>query len=172
MTDLAAQAVAAAMEVEAKKDRLVQNQDGTWKLTLTIAPDGLPDPIMKAVPGVRYCVVFVEKGDNEEPVQHAPAASETPRKRHWDELSYAEQAGMRCADEKFQEFLYNTNRAIGAILDHDDNATLIAASAVREFCQVDSRADLNQEDPSFVRDQWRALNAEFEEWDNRVAERR
>lgn len=90
---------AAAMAVEAKKDSLRQNQDGTWKLVLTVAPDGLPGQIMQAMPGTRYQCAFVEVDDNEEPVPPER------KRRHFDEMSRAEQAGMLCNDTKFQEWL-------------------------------------------------------------------
>ena len=161
MTTVAERAVDAAMEVEAKKDSLRQNQDGTWKLVLTVAPDGLPDPIMKAPPGVRYRVFFVEVGDNEEPIKHAPAASDKPRKPFKD-YSLSQQAGMRCQDMKFHEF-------IASAFSWKIYSTDEAANFVRVHCGgIKSRTEL--ETDQLAAACWRDLNAEYEQWAGLSAE--
>ena len=147
-------AVDAAMEIECKKDRLAQNQDGTWKLTLTVAPDGLPDAVMKAPPGVRYRAFFVEVDDQEEPVKHAPAPPEKPKKR-FHELPLSQQAALRCQDESFMDWL----RRIRGYTNINAEQT---AGTVRLICNVDSRAELDTD--AFAGQQWVNLNADFESW--------
>lgn len=151
----------AALPVECKKDSLRQNQDGTWKLVLTIAPDGLPDPIMKAPPGVRYQCAFVEVDDTEEPIKHTQRPSERPR-TPFHEKPYSVQAGIRCSDERFWNFLADRHGwATGSEA---------AANYVRITSNVDSRADLDHQ-PDAAQT-WEALNAEFEQWAGMVPEKR
>ena len=161
-------AVDAAMEIECKKDRLAQNQDGTWKLTLTVAPDGLPDAVMKASPGIRYRAFFVEVDDQEEPVKHAPAPSERPRERFVDKRLSA-QAGIRCADPRFWKFIYEYDQSLYEGIDANGDVEA-AAEFVRQYCGVDSRRDLDNF--TAAGGTWTGLNAEFEEWSGQVAEAR
>jgi len=158
MTTVAERAVDAAMEVECKKDSLKQNQDGTWKFTLTIAPGGLPDAMMKAAPGTRYTAVFVEVDDVEEPVKRAPAASEKPR-RPFHDLPLSQQAGIRCQDEKFHKFLRDRGwRGI------DD------AAAVRAECKVSSRSEFDTDNVAGLC--WQNLNTSYEIWAGLQADER
>ena len=145
------QAVDAAMEIECKKDSLRQNQDGTWKLVLTVAPDGLPDAIMKAPPGVRYRAFFVEVDDNEQPVKH-----EKPKKR-FHEMPLSQQAALRCQDETFQTWAGQ----------HDESFTigwLYATLGIESRKEFDSDETLGR--------RWIALNADFESQTGHTAEMR
>src|SRR5258708_2544948 len=77
MSDIAAQARAAAVAIEFKKDGLRQTQDGQWKITLTALE--LPSWLITARPGTRIMGGLVEIGDNEEPVSHeAPLPPSSP----------------------------------------------------------------------------------------------
>lgn len=164
MTTVHQRAREAAMPVECKKDVLKQNQDGTWKLTLTIAPDGLPDEIMRAMPGTRYQAVFVEVGDNEEPVAKARLERSDKPRRHFHTLPLSQQAALRCQDAGFREFLKGPTEAIGMI------SIETAVIYVRDFCGVESRAELD--DKEAPRGKWQTLNAEYEQWAGLVAEDR
>ncbi len=148
----------AALPVECKKDSLRQNQDGTWKLVLTIAPDGLPDPIMKAPPGVRYQCAFVEVDDTEEPVKRTPDAPKRDR-TPFHEKEYSVQAGIRCNDPRFQKY-------VGKTLPQG------AAAYVRQHCDVNSRAELDDPENIEAACRWIELNAEFEQWAGMVPEKR
>ena len=150
-------AVDAAMEIECKKDRLAQNQDGTWKLTLTVAPDGLPDAVMKASPGIRYRAFFVEVDDQEEPVKHAP---EKPKKR-FHELPLSQQAALRCGDESFWKFASQYDRELWDESKSLDSAE-VAADFVRVYCGVESRRDLDNF--TAAGGVWTGLDAEYQEW--------
>ena len=151
-------AVDAAMEIECKKDRLAQNQDGTWKLTLTVAPDGLPDAVMKAPPGVRYRAFFVEVDDQEEPVKHAPAPSEKPKKR-FHELPLSQQAALRCQDEGFWNFIIAIHPHYWA--DQGDKEKS-AIAAVYRWSGISSRAELDHDTEAGRT--WSVLNAAYEEY--------
>ena len=163
MTTVAQQAVEAAMEVECKKDSLKQNQDGTWKFTLTIAPGGLPDAMMKAAPGTRYTAVFVEVNDQEEPVKHAPAASKKPR-RPFHELPLSQQAALRCQDERFCQFLVKQHNWTSEL---DEGGS---AGFIYDWCTINSRADLDTDDQAAA--DWLRLNAEYGQWAGLSAEAR
>ncbi len=155
----------AAMPIECKKDSLRQNQDGTWKLVLTIAPDGLPDEIMRAVPGTRYQTAFVEKGDDEEPVAKAPPAPPEKVRRPFHDLPLSQQAGIRCGDEGFWGFLIMQHN-----LAVDEMDAGWAAGAVRIICEVRSRAEFDSSPAAGGN--WKALNAEYEQWAGLAAEDR
>ena len=154
MTTVAQRAVDAAMEVECKKDSLKQNQDGTWKFTLTIAPGGLPDAMMKAPPGTRYTAVFVEVDDVEEPVKRAPAASNKPR-RPFHDLPLSQQAALRCQDDRFCQFL-------GKQHDWTPEDKGGSAGFIYDWCTINSRADLDTDDQAAA--DWLRLNAEYEKY--------
>ena len=156
-------AVDAAMEIECKKDSLRQNQDGTWKLVLTVAPDGLPDAVMKAPPGTRYVAVFVEVGDNEEPVKRAPAAPEKV-KVPFKDMPLSVQAGIRCGDPTFWEFL----RWKGYACDSDPVDQ--SADVVRSLCGVQSRSSLDT--IGSAGSAWMAIEADYAVWSGRTAEQR
>ncbi len=156
MTTVAQRAVDAAMEVECKKDSLKQNQDGTWKFTLTIAPGGLPDAMMKAAPGTRYTAVFVEVDDVEEPVKHAPAASEKAKKPFKD-YTLSQQAGMRCENKEFWMFA-------------DQQDAQSTTLWLYKKLGILSRRELDKD--KFFGERWIKLNAEYEIWAGLSAEAR
>ena len=160
MTTVAQRAVDAAMEVECKKDSLKQNQDGTWKFTLTIAPGGLPDAMMKAAPGTRYTAVFVEVDDVEEPVKRAPAAPKKPR-RPFHDLPLSQQAALRCQDERFQRFMQDV---------HGLQDMQYTPNMVRSMCYVKSRAEFDTSEEAG--EMWVAFNAEYETWAGLQADER
>ncbi len=153
----------AAVPIECKKDSLRQNQDGTWKLVLTIAPDGLPDEIMRAVPGTRYQTAFVEKGDDEEPVAKAPPAPPEKVRRPFHDLPLSQQAGIRCGDEGFQRFIREAHNQ--DIVDEDS-----AVQFTRYWCGVKSRSEFDA--GAVVGENWKSLNAEYEQFAGLVAEDR
>ncbi len=144
---VAARARQAALQVEAKKDSLRQHQDGTWKVTFTVSPTDMPAALLSAPPGTRYVVALVEVDGNEMPVQRAPRAVQKPSRR-WDELSLPEQAGIRCQEARFAEFL-------GVPLDK-------AAEELRRRLGVQSRGHLNTNPDAAER--WKALDGQYQLW--------
>ncbi len=164
MTAVHQRAREASMPIECKKDSLRQNQDGTWKLVLTIAPDGLPDEIMRAMPGTRYQTAFVEIGDDEQPAAKAPPAPPEKVRRPFHDLPLSQQAGIRCGDGGFARFLENTGR-LGVGFE-----TTPAAFVRSTCCGGESRSFLDSRED--YADEWRDLNAEYEQWAGLAAEDR
>ncbi len=170
-----------ALRLEVKKDSWKQNQDGTYKLSLTLNPTDLDDnaqnllvEFIKAPMGTRYMIGMAEIGDDEQPVAKrapaAPAAPEKPRKPLHG-YSYAEQAGIRCKNPKFQDFLFGMYAADWGSQDKTGlDRDIIAVFVVRRICQVGSRADLKTN--TVAADIWVNLNAEFEAWAGLTAEAR
>lgn len=93
----------------------------------------------------RFHLVAVPIDDNEEP-KPAP-------KKHFNELSRAQQAGILCADKGFQDWLY-VNYG-GGWSPHGDTAGI-----VRRHCQVESRRELDED---VSRDLWDALVTRYRE---------
>lgn len=78
-----------------------------------------------------------------------------PKERQrWADLKAAAQAGTRCGEPAFQKFLQSINYEVR---NSDE-----AAEAVRHYCNVDSRRQLNL-DP-VAADAWRELERAFQVW--------
>ena len=76
------------------------------------------------------------------------------RKRDWSELSFSQQAGIRCNDPIFLAFL---TELTGAAINTEEQA----AQFVRQYCLVESRANLKDSEPAAM---WEKLEREFEAW--------
>lgn len=180
MSDMtpAARAREAALSVEAKKHALRQQQDGCWIMTLRVHQNDMPEAVMKAAMGTRYQLAMVEIGDDEQPVSQrvpyppSPSAGEKPgvatthrvpavplraakEKRKWANLSYPQQAGIRCSDPVFWAFLRETKRS-----HCNDEAD--ATDYVRHVCSVTSRAEINPDLASGLI--WGSLDAAYDDW--------
>jgi hypothetical protein len=87
----------------------------------------------------------------------APQSAEKPkaeREHHsWHELSPAQQAGIRCADKVFGQFLIDR---------HGHHCEADPADTVRAFCGIKSRTELNTS--IAAREKWERLNDEFIIW--------
>ena len=84
-------------------------------------------------------------------------------KRPFPEWPLSQQAGMRCEDYGFWQFLSKTQR--GNPLNIEE-----AACIVRVACGIDSRAQLDDEERP--RGIWLRLNAEYEQWAGLATEER
>lgn len=174
MTDMtpAVRAREAALSVEAKKHALRQQQDGCWIMTLRVHQNDMPEAVMKAAMGTRYQVAMVEIGDDEQPVsrRQSPAeekpgpATSSPtvpavpvraekEKRSFDTLPCAQQAGILCGEQAFKVFLFENFNIIWDRVGHDP------AAAVREICEVNTRADLKPDNAL-----WSALVLSYRLW--------
>lgn len=168
-----------ALRLEVKKDSWKQNQDGTYKLTLTLNPTDLDDnaqPLLmdfiKAAMGTRYYVGMAEIGNDDQPVAKAPpAATEKPKERFAD-MRLSVQAGIMAQDERFHAYLRASflplwkDCTIGAGMSDKE----AAASVTRALCDVDSRAKLDT--VGSAGSAWMNLNAKFESWSGQVAQER
>lgn len=76
-------------------------------------------------------------------------------KRDWKALTPAEQAGIRCADENFWEFLSSQCTS-------DCNNADEAAAFVRGACDIKSRSELNVDDKA--RAKWKRLDDAYYAW--------
>ena len=91
----------------------------------------------------------------------AVSAAPEPLKerRSWSDLSYAQQAGIRCNEPDFWKF-------IGEVCDvgtfEDIKSPEGAASFVRIHCNVESRAHIKPNTPPGIR--WRDLDVKYEAW--------
>lgn len=75
------------------------------------------------------------------------------RRRLWDELSYAEQAGIRCGEESFKRW------ALEAKFAHPNTDI---AEVVRRYCRVSTRAEIRQGNAAGTR--WEFLESNYQSW--------
>lgn len=126
------------IQFEGVKTSLRQDAKG-FALHLTVHPDEIPDALVRDFVGARYMVVMVRIGDDDKPV--AP--------------NFVSQAAVLCKDKTFQEFLHVNNLTF-------EQSLTSAEQAVRDICEIESRAALNTN--SRARDAFIELVNQFEEW--------
>jgi hypothetical protein len=85
--------------------------------------------------------------------QPVPDKPQAGAKRSWKDLAPSQQAGIRCDEPSFQEFL----KAEYALIDVRN-----AASCVRAICGIASRAELNTNQKARVI--WHQLNDQYQAW--------
>lgn len=102
-------------------------------------------------------VAVARLGKNAKPVADDPKPEPTSDKRKWNEMSYAQQAGMRCNEEAFQKFI-----GVDFKLDGPPAPPGRAASLVRFKCGVKSRSELDSNPTAAVK--WQALDADYQTW--------
>jgi hypothetical protein len=159
----------AAISLEAKKDALTQRQSGDWKISFTVQGIDMDSRLTNAAPGTRYAVVLVEIGDDELPAQKEARAKpdqEIPHhtrpdraareKMDWRDMQPAAQAGIRSNEPEFWAFLREETEF------NDVRNENQAATAIRNICQVDSRADLSTDHRKRVL--WHQLDSQFLAW--------
>lgn len=162
---IADQARNLAISLEAKKDALSQRQSGDWKVSFTVQGVDMDTRLTQAPMGTRYAMVLVEIGDDEQPVQRkeaspAPRQEANPQqpdgaKREWRDLQPQQQAGIRCGERAFVQFLKETRP--------DDWAeSTDAAECVRLICGVQSRVELGINQKARVL--WNSLDSEYQTW--------
>ena len=170
MTSIATKARAVALQVEAKKHALRQQQDGCWILTMKVHQNDMPSEIMKAAMGQRYVCALVAVDENEQPVTTTEVQSEPPRqsipraagahkeRRSFSDLSPAQQAGILANEAAFGVFLREKfDTAWMTCFDGDSLQT--AASTIRYLCDVDSRRELTRENAK-----WTSLVLAYRLW--------
>lgn len=145
----AERAIANAIPIEVKKDGLQQRQNGDWVLRLVVQAADMDQRVTAAPMGTRYQAVLVEVGDDELP-------KEQPKgKLDWREVQPAAQAGIRCAEPRFRDYL---------AVEHGINTKTAqeAAEAVRTLCGVNSRAQLGVNHKA--RALWHSIDSGYREW--------
>lgn len=142
-------AVANAIPLEVKKDGLQQRQNGDWVLRLVVQAADMDLRLMNAAMGTRYQVAMVEVGDDELPKEKG--------KLDWRDVQPAAQAGIRCADIRFRDFLAVEH---GAVVQNAEDA----ADVIRGFCNIKSRSELSTNHKARVL--WHQLDNQYRQWAN------
>lgn len=81
-----------------------------------------------------------------------------PDGRKWDDMTYAQQAGIACGEPEFWRFLTEEKCAPDISVENADEA----AQSVRAWCYVGSRAELDREEAAA--EHWRTLYGEYKRW--------
>lgn len=162
-----------AENFEAKKHAWRQVQDGIV-LSFVIHPNDLPKALALAPLGTRYMVAVAEIGDDEKPKESdaTPAgavmaarsgvtAGETAPKerRPFASLPLAQQAGIRCSDQSFQEWVMLRQGVVNIQPSEQE-----AARYIRSRCSIPSRSDLNIAGNIGPRGIWQNIEAEYQSW--------
>ena len=112
------------------------------KISLELDPEGWER--LKGMETTRCMMVLVPIQDDGQPDPDVKPADK-PRKA-WGETPLVQQAGIRCCDVEFQQWL--------AAFDEAE-----AISAVRRICEVKSRTEFATDDDAAER--WRILDRDF-----------
>lgn len=122
-------------------------------IAFVVHPENMPDYVALAPLGSRVMITLTEIGDDERAVE--PKA-EKPHRR-FDDMPKSQQSALLCGDKEFQEFL---------LVDNAEQA----ARRVREYCDVESRAELDSRAGPAA--EWDKLRAQFNQKYGRSAEAR
>jgi hypothetical protein len=144
---VAAKALANAIPLEIKKDAMRQTQSGDWKITFTVQAADMDQRLTSAAMGTRFQAALVEIGDDELPKEKG--------KLDWREVQPAAQAGIRCADARFRDYL-------SVEYGFDTHTPEEAAAALRGICKVNSRAEFSTNPKARVL--WHQLDSAYREW--------
>ena|SRR6185503_3475236 len=129
---------------EAKLHGFRRTQDGVV-VSYVVHPNDVSTELATAALGTRYMVAVAEIGDDERPKESAllstadkapedvPPSSSGATKRKFSELPCSQQAGMRCGEQTFWEFLNDKYPLACSGVAGD------AAAALRLVCDVESR---------------------------------
>lgn len=143
MNDLAQTARLNAIPVEVKKHSYRQTKDGIV-ISFVMHPNDVSPELAASALGTRYMAALVEISDDEQPVEKP--------KRSWHELSVGEQAGIRCGERSFWNFIGD----LGSVTTWP-NSPDEAAEILRKYFEVSSRKDI-------PREKWRALESDYQHW--------
>lgn len=133
----------AAIQFEGLKLGISDMKDGLV-LRLAVNPQDAPSDLWRMPRGTRFMVVMVPIDDNEEPI----AGPETR-----DGILAVQQAATLCKNERFQKWLVSEMLAVKP-------AEQDAIEAVREYCGIESRAELKTNE--VARKIWNKLKDNFE----------
>lgn len=150
---------------EAKKHAYRQTQDGVV-ISFVVHPNDVNTEIAMAALGTRFMVAIAEIGDDEKPVAPVAQQEEQPAcgretlvqvqpgspksKRRFDELPLSQQCAMTCEDRRFADYI--------GVSEHGNPA----AQWVREYCAVESRAELDKD--ARAAGVWRILYDGFQQY--------
>ncbi len=134
-----------AYQFESLLTSIEPNSDGTMKLSFVVAPDDVNDVLMGMKIGGIFMCVAVQVADDGSPQK--PYLMEMGERAH-------RSAAALCRNERFQQWLVQTNRSSGQSEDE-------AAQAVRKLCGVKSRSELRKSQKAILK--FEALRSEFRE---------
>jgi hypothetical protein len=146
---VAERALVNAIPLEIKKDAMRQTQNGDWKITFTVQAADMDQRLTSAAMGTRFQAALVEIGDDEQPKEKG--------KLDWRDVQPAAQAGIRCAEPRFRDYL---------AVEHGINTKTAqeAAEAVRTICGVNSRSEFSTNQRKRVL--WHQLDSGYRGWAN------
>ena len=135
-----------AIPLEVKKDGLQQRQNGDWVLRLVVQAADMDPRITNAAMGTRFQAALVEVGDDELPKK---------KPMDWREVQPAAQAGIRCAEPRFRDYLR---------FEHGKRAETAeeAAQEIRDMCGVKSRTEFSTNHKA--RALWHSIDTGYREW--------
>jgi len=163
-----------AINMEVKKDGLLQKQDGSWKLTLTVNGDDMSMEIIQAAMGSPYglAMVPIQYDDTPPNLDHftdykmKPLSEEKKVEGHaiikrMGEKSEGEKLRQRacilCGDKDFHRFIYTSyGWADGNISEE------LIIEWLYQKCNIKSRTELvtNKE----AQEKFRELDRKYKEW--------
>lgn len=163
--NIAQKAKVNAVNFEAKKDRLSQNQGGDWKLTVTVAADSMPQSVLTAPMGTRYVIALVEINDQEEPVEQKTITSNSSgipnsSKRDWNSLAPSQQAGILCSEPDFQRWITGHSKWGSGVKDPNIfYSSELARHYVTKSCQISSRSEIDK--GSYAEGVWNEMVGDY-----------
>lgn len=134
-----------AYRFEALLTSIDPNSDGTVKLSLVVAPDDVNDILLDMKIGGIFMVAAVQMSDD--------GSVERPYLMEMGERAHRSAAAL-CRNERFQQWLVQTNRSSSQSEDE-------AAKAVRKFCGIKSRSELRTRQKAIMK--FEQLRSEFRE---------
>lgn len=170
---------------EAKLHGFRRTQDGVV-VSYVVHPDDVSKELATAALGTRFMIGFAAIGDDEGPVaqssvtgkltpeaecvvERVPDAGASPAgavqskdRKPFASLPLSQQAGIRSQDKLFWEFLVSHQGPVTGF-DFIDNEK-DAASYVRIYCGVSSRAALDCAENSASHDHWFKLESLYQSW--------
>jgi hypothetical protein len=140
------------MQIQVKKDKLYQNQDGTWKLGFTVLAEDMPIELVTAEMGRIYHITIVDSDDE---AYNAEYTEVDLKPRKLTEMPLSQQAALLCEKEEFQKFI--------AMKFQTAMSPEGAKEAIIESCQlVRSRAELDTN--KRAGEDFKLLITQFEGW--------
>lgn len=122
---------------------------------------------------MRYTLIAVPIADTDEehpkpqePVVEPPTVEEKP-KRAWRDISRSQQAGIKCSDPEFQRWVATARLHLPPADVTPAVAAAMAATFVRNFCGINTRAELDRDIAAANR--WDMLLTEYEIATGRLA---
>jgi hypothetical protein len=170
VNDIAKEAVAAALQFEARLRGVSKKQDksGPWcQVIFEVRQDELNNvpELWQSPLGSRWQIAAVELDDDETPLKRPPVKES----RRFHEMSYSQQAWIRCGKPAFRVFLTETfpdtvNGGDGYEVLDEDRGQEWTANALRTILQIKSRTELDDPDRETLRKMWERLNGQFIAW--------